>query len=235
MTKQVVADVNLVSANDLADAVWNGNIEDVKLLINKGADVNEIYNNKYQDHTTLMLAAKKGNAEIVRILLERGVELDRANKMGYTALVWASMYGHTDIVRLLSDSGADINTKEFQGYTSLMFASNRGHTETVRLLLDRKADCNAVGLEGITALMVAINSNAHDDQADRKNKSVHDGLRTRTKLMPHWEHYLILDSLSRFAAIHPYSAPFSSRSQAPPGNALFGRLRLPSLSASLPK
>lgn len=78
----------------------------------------------------LMLAAYNGHPAIVRDLLARGADPDRANDRGQTPLAGAVFKGHTDVVRLLVDAGADPET----GSPSARAAAGMfGRTELVAL------------------------------------------------------------------------------------------------------
>ena len=68
-----------------------------------GADPNIAREN---GETPLMIAARLGQTEVVKLLLERGAKTNtRTKKFGQTALMWAA--GHPEIVRLLLKRGAD--------------------------------------------------------------------------------------------------------------------------------
>lgn len=92
--------------------------------------------------TALHLAAFFGHAGAVRLLLERGSEVDARslNTMRNTPL-HAGVAGPlgADGVRLLLDHGADPDARQEGGLTALHAAAQRGDTETVRLLLERGA------------------------------------------------------------------------------------------------
>ena len=61
--------------------------------------------------TALMMASQAGHVEIVRLLLNKGADVDaRINEDGLTALIIASRFGHPDVVKLLLDKG--VNTKD---------------------------------------------------------------------------------------------------------------------------
>lgn len=101
----------------------------------------------------LIKAIEKGQTQIVRILLERGHDVNIKDVGGITALMKASFEGHTEIVSLLLEKGADVNAFDHMGISSLMGASYRGHTEIVSLLLEKGADVNAEDITKRTALM----------------------------------------------------------------------------------
>ena len=61
--------------------------------------------------TPLHLACQKGKVDVVRLLLDKGAAVDRADKDGATPLWIACCKGHVDVVRLLLDKGAVVHTQ----------------------------------------------------------------------------------------------------------------------------
>ncbi|OGO96416.1 MAG: hypothetical protein A3F41_03160 [Coxiella sp. RIFCSPHIGHO2_12_FULL_44_14] len=110
----------------------------IRLLLDHGAHVES---NIFYYGSFLKMAAKLGNIEIVKLLLERGVDINAQNgQLGYTALMIDVRGGHIEMVRLLLDRGADIDRQTIRGMTALMLAAQHGRTEIAQLLLDRGAD-----------------------------------------------------------------------------------------------
>ena len=142
----------------LMHATWFGHIDVMRILIDKGADVNAKNKN---GATALILAADKGNAEIVSFLIDKGADFNAKDKNG-TALILAADKGNAEIVSFLIDKGADINMKDSLGYTPLMKAVGRGHTSTMRILLDKGADVNTRTNDGYAALTYGAGS-GHTD------------------------------------------------------------------------
>jgi hypothetical protein len=110
----------------------------------------------------LIDAAKSGNAEAVKALLDKGVDVNAADKDDTTALIYTSMHGHTETVKTLLDKGANVNAVNNDGWTALMRASRNDHTETVKALLDKGANVNVADKDGWTALIYASN-NGHTE------------------------------------------------------------------------
>ena len=71
--------------------------------------------------------------------LDKGFDLESAQKDGSTALSEASAQGHTDLV-IPDEPGADPNAQNDQGRSPLFRASYNGHIDTVRLLLSVGGD-----------------------------------------------------------------------------------------------
>jgi ankyrin repeat protein len=93
-------------------------------------------------HRALALAARHGQAEIVRLLLDAGEDPDHYNPVGChshsTPLHQAFFYGHEEVVRLLVERGARLDMKDIlhQG-TPLGWADYAGRTEIGKYLRDR--------------------------------------------------------------------------------------------------
>jgi ankyrin repeat protein len=85
-------------------ASWKGDSTALKELLARGADVH-VQGGPFQ-RTALLCAATNGNPEVVRLLLERGAEVQTEDWAGHTALDWARRRGETPIVKLLQQAGA---------------------------------------------------------------------------------------------------------------------------------
>ena len=110
---------------------------------------------KKREEKALLNAAWWGNINVVRELLDKGVDVNAKHRDGWTALMYAAKNGHTDIARLLLDNGADTDSRSKYKTTAVMHAAERGHFDTVNVLLDNGADVNAKAESGCTALLFA--------------------------------------------------------------------------------
>jgi ankyrin repeat protein len=66
-------------------------------LINEKADLERVCDGK----TPLMFAAKYGNLELAKKLLEHGARKETKTEKGYTALDYAKKYEKADLIKLL--------------------------------------------------------------------------------------------------------------------------------------
>ena len=100
-------------------------------------------------------SADDGWAELVHVLLERGVAVDKKDEKGRTALQFASNNADISIVSALLDHGAEVNTHDRLGMTPLMRAARSCNMNGISLLLERGALVNETEANGKTALQFA--------------------------------------------------------------------------------
>jgi ankyrin repeat protein len=129
------ADVNtadtFIGLTPLINAAGNRNLEAVKLLLAKGANVNAV-------------SMTQNLPRIQTGIVEFG---------GWTPLLMAVPFGPPELVKALMDAGAKVNVQDYRGFTPLMLAvaHDRPNPETVRLLLARNADMQPKTRAGETA------------------------------------------------------------------------------------
>ena len=130
-------------------AVREGSEKAAKRLVAARARVNA---RNSLGESALMLAALRGQLEIVRELVDNGADV---NSPGWTALMYAAVNGHVDVSRLLISKGAQVNAVADNGFTALMMAVREGHAALVSLLLANGADPELKTASGLTALDLA--------------------------------------------------------------------------------
>ncbi len=153
-----------VLATPLADALDRGDVEQVRLLVKQGADLNA---KDEQGATALikiladlaladgMLTRDEGNLnakektelrvlvpkaiELAKLFIENGSDVNAKDNANLTPLHWAAMGGMTDIVILLIERGADVNARIpaggiLAGVTPLIMAIEAKHTDCAELI-----------------------------------------------------------------------------------------------------
>lgn len=88
----------------------------------------------------LRLAAEKGHLEMVRCLLEAGVDRDTQEEECRTPLHIAAQNGHVHVVQFLSRVGADKDRQDAEGRTPLHVAAENGQLNVVQVLCVAGAD-----------------------------------------------------------------------------------------------
>lgn len=127
-------------------------------MLEMGAPV-DILNPRWRDHPPLMLALSRHHASVVRVLIDRGADVNFHHTIhDRTPLETAILSAPSDdlsLIELLLDRGADVNLKGYKSRTPLFTAVSYGEPATIALLLARGADVNARDCEGRTALKLA--------------------------------------------------------------------------------
>ncbi len=106
--------------NAMQEAVENGHLDEVKRLLEAGAD------SKSNDSSALQAAAMNGHLEIVKLLLP----VSNPKAAGSHALYLAARNGHLEIVKLL----LPVSDPRTDSSWALQSAAENGHQEIVRLL-----------------------------------------------------------------------------------------------------
>ena len=115
-----------------------------------------------QGESPLMLAALKGQLELVNQMLKKDADV---NKTNWTPLHYAATTGQLAVIRLLIENHAYIDAESPNGSTPLMLASMYGTPEAVKLLLDEGADPTLKNQQGLTALQFAQRASRPDAEA----------------------------------------------------------------------
>ena len=105
---------------------------------------------------TLVDAARKGDAQAVRALLQqKTVDVNAAAIDGTTALHWAVERDDAAVTSMLIRAGADTQAPNRYGVRPLWIAASNGSPEVVKLLLEAGADANTSVAGDETAVMTA--------------------------------------------------------------------------------
>ncbi|MBQ9420047.1 MAG: ankyrin repeat domain-containing protein, partial [Synergistaceae bacterium] len=146
---------------------WNNRVDIVNLLLDSGADMyayGAIGFDYFEYGGETPAQASIGRMEVLKIFIERGVDVNRRYGGGSTLLIEAAgMWRSFEAVEYLLKAGADVNAKTENNLTALTAVAKHSPTEdterTMKILLDCGADPN-VGYEGLYALDYARKNQA---------------------------------------------------------------------------
>jgi uncharacterized protein len=104
----------------------------------------------------LMKAAKDGNLEAVKAIVDRGGKVAAQSNKGKSALMFAVSEGHKEIVQWLLDHGANVNAVDNYGTSALIVAATAGKHEALKILLDSGANTEVRDESGGAPLVNAV-------------------------------------------------------------------------------
>ena len=170
-------------ADALLLAVKHQNLDCVKVLLKFNADIEgrfceatEEMDFDFEDDdlcyshgcTPLFIAAASGDLEIMRLLLEKGAQVNACDKEHCTPLMIASKNSHVNVVKLLIDREADLALQDQDGETAIHYAVEKdgrdgNSDEILSCLIENGADVNVRSNDNCTPLMVGSRHNCHID------------------------------------------------------------------------
>ncbi|XP_019387479.1 PREDICTED: ankycorbin isoform X2 [Crocodylus porosus] len=152
------SDTNEWNKNDdrLLQAVENGDAEKVaSLLGKKGASATK---QDSEGKTAFHLAATKGHAECLRIMVTHGVDVTAQDGAGHSALHLAAKNSHLDCIKRLLQSKCPTDSTDNSGKTALHYAAACGCLPVAQLLCEHKCPVNVKDLDGNIPLLLAIHN-----------------------------------------------------------------------------
>ncbi|KAL5591485.1 hypothetical protein FOVSG1_010374 [Fusarium oxysporum f. sp. vasinfectum] len=133
----------------LAKAIKGGQLFVLQRQLSKtSSDAKDIF-----PKDAVAIAALDGHTDIVRYLLEQGLDIEAEGQFG-TPLRSACLMNHKSTVKELLQRGANVNTEERKG-NALYVAAVKGHADIVRILLEEGADLHQKTGSSGTALQAA--------------------------------------------------------------------------------
>ena len=124
-------------------------------FISEGADPN----------MAIRYAAMLGNKEIVKLFIDKGVNIEAKDIYGQTPLHYASGEGNIEVIDFLITKGANVNAKNTDKFTPLHAAAQMGQKDAVALLITKGAGINERDKYGCTPLLYAVRD-GHKETAE---------------------------------------------------------------------
>ncbi len=141
----------------LQQAAIDGDVDQIKLHIAKGADFNKADQYGY---TPLKRAIEGHHPEAAIAIIESGkADLNAKDREGRTPLIVAASMGEQAIAEALIAKGADVKAKDTYDRTALHAAIQLGQKDLATLLIDKGVDVNGTDKTGQTPLTLAMQRN----------------------------------------------------------------------------
>ena len=127
--------------------VRNGDVNGFHTFLSTSGIVDLNYENKKTHLTSLMVACNcpSSNLPMVKLLIEKGAEVDYQTDHGYSALMKAAENGNVEAVKCLIKHGAQVDLGDNRGKSALEFGCEKGNVEVVKVLLEVE------GVEGLSS------------------------------------------------------------------------------------
>ena len=153
-------------------ACCNNDLNVVKDLCDKGADVNLI-ENEYKN-SALFMSISKNKIDISKYLINKGANVNLLNIYNENVLFWAVVHKNYELVELLCSKGCNINIFNNKGQHPLFLAIKSKEYEIVKILIKYKANLEmkeniyddtpllaAMKSEEIASLLIDSGANIH--------------------------------------------------------------------------
>ncbi len=138
-----------ISAQEIFDAIRNGDFAKVKELVEKDPQLLNARNSRQS--TPLHVAVDVNNEPIARYLIEKGADINALNRNNWTPLFYAK---EKEIAKLLVEKGADINFNN-SNFTPLSLSLLSKRKEVAEYLFEKGAKLPELGEIGSTRLLIA--------------------------------------------------------------------------------
>jgi ankyrin repeat protein len=123
--------LRLLHEEDLRKAIQRNDLAVVQNALARSEDINA----KHFEWTMLGVAARYNRTEMIRLLLDRGADINARNhQFKETALMIAAKFGHQEAVQLLLNRKADTSLRNGKNHTALELAIRNKKVEIATLL-----------------------------------------------------------------------------------------------------
>lgn len=141
---------------DLLNAARANDTEVARAELAAGTERNGGPSGYPDSYTPLQWAARHGNVDLMRLLLEAGADTERRDFNGDRALLWAASAGQTESIRVLIAAGSPVNSVDDPyGLSPLHLAARSGYPDAIAALLAAGANVDAIDQSRTTPLAEA--------------------------------------------------------------------------------
>jgi len=131
------APIAMVAPASLHAVVAQGDFEAARKLMEQGADIEA--KDPGTGASVLHYAVMRGNPDILKYLLGKGVDVNSRTRNGTTPLHTAVLYNRYEVAEMLLNKGADVHAKSGSGATPLAIATAARNRDMADLLRARGA------------------------------------------------------------------------------------------------
>ncbi|KAJ3113861.1 hypothetical protein HK100_001866 [Physocladia obscura] len=160
-------------------------------ILDLGANVNA--RDKHGNYPLTLAASNKSEIQVLKMLVERGAEINVKNQQKKTALQLALAQNDIQKAEFLLHCGANIEIQDHKGYTALHYVIRVGNVEFLSKLLNHGSNFDAVSKSGENVFNLAFKYNQLDILKllmDRRSESntatlefpLHQAAKTRATL-----------------------------------------------------
>ena len=165
-------------AVDVYSAAYWGQRDVVARLLDSGHAVDTVGQESH-GRTAVSVAAERGHADVVVLLLQRNANVHTPDGTGVNPLHCSAQNGHLDIAKLLLRAKADVNPTSEGKLSPLCCAARSGYFDVAELFVSQGADVNRPelgngaspayiaaynGHEGILKLLVNASADVHQQE-----------------------------------------------------------------------
>ena len=156
----------------LLTATRHGNLQEVKRILQEGADINQRFNG---GQAPIITASLYNDLNAIEYLVEQGADKDVTNSIGMSALHYAvCTHDEIEVPQYLLDKGADMEVVNCRGHTALHGASHCGHIKILLLLMSYGANLYAKDTRGRLPIDLAkteeIKQAIRDEEQNRDHR-----------------------------------------------------------------
>lgn len=112
-------------------------------------------------NSPLAVAADAGNFKMLKILLDKGADINHKGNNLETSLNLIACSGSAEMIEFLIQNGAKVNSLSSLGYSPLHNATSCGNIDAIKILLKYGIDVNRLNYDGYDALYMTY---GHEDR-----------------------------------------------------------------------